>query len=137
LENAKGEEQHKRSFTFYLHEEPPPPRGRLFLSTMMFHKFSGTTWERKRYLPLTEKGVLRIVFDHPDFVHIREQARSISKKTLNQEVFLYAIKCGVDEAIQKLLEFRYNEGRLDLEQMRLIQDKRDAMYYDAILRPIV
>lgn len=46
------------------------------------------------------------------------------------------IKCGVDEAIQKLLEFRYNEGQLDAEEVRVIKDKSDAMYYDAVLTPI-
>jgi len=46
------------------------------------------------------------------------------------------IKCGVDEAIQKLLEFRYNEGELDTDEIRAIKGKYDAMYYDAVLSPM-
>jgi len=134
LENTNGQELHKRSFTFYLHEEPPPPKGKVFLSAMVFTYGKGTILEKKRHLPLTDKGVLRIIYDHPDFNHVRDQASS--KKIWKHEVLLYAIKCGVDEAVQKLLEFRYNEGRLDIDQIKAIQEKRDAMYYDAVLSPI-
>jgi hypothetical protein len=133
LQDEAGKELHRRSFTFYLHEEPPPPRGRVFLSTMRFLYGKGKPFERRRQLPLTDKGVLYIVFDHPDFTHIRELAGS--KKAQKHEVFLYAIKCGIDEAIQKLLEFRYNEGQLDTDEIRVIKDKYDAMYYDAVLTP--
>jgi hypothetical protein len=134
LRDGEGTELHKRSFTFYLHEEPPPPKGRVFLSMMAFTYGKGTPLERKRHLPVTEKGLLRIIYDHPDFVHVRELAGS--KKLLKHEIFLYAIKCGVDEAVQKLLEFRYNEGQLDTDEIRVIKDKCDAMYYDAVLSPI-
>lgn len=131
----EGEEgNHIRSFTFYLHEEPPPPRGRVFLSTMAFTYGKGTPLERKKHLPVTEKGLLRIIYDHPDFVHIRELAGSW--KVRRHEIFLYMIKCGIDEAVQKLLEFRYNESQLDADEIRVIKDKYDAMYYDAILTPV-
>jgi len=125
---------HRRSFTFYLHEEPPPPRGRVFLSTMAFTYGKGTPLERKKHLPVTEKGLLRIIYDHPDFIHVRELTGS--RKARMHEIFLYAIKCGVDEAVQKLLEFRYNEGQLDVDEIRVIKHKCDAMYYDAVLSPI-
>jgi len=134
LSNGTGIEPHTRSFTFYLHEEPPPPRGRVFLSTMAFTYGKGTPLERKKHLPVTEKGLLRIIYDHPDFVHVRELVGS--KKARLHEIFLYMIKCGVDEAIQKLLEFRYNEGQLDIDEIRVIKGKCDAMYYDAVLSPV-
>ena len=134
LEDGGGKELHRRSFTFYLHEEPPPPRGRVFLSTMAFTNGKGTPLERKRHLPVTERGLLRIIYDHPDFVHIRGLVSS--KKAQNHERFLYAIKCGIDEAIEKLLEFRYNEGQLDTDEIRVIKNTCDAMYYDAVSSPI-
>ena len=136
LASAKGEEIHRRSFTFYLHEEPPPPKGRVFLRTMEFINGKGTPLERKRYLPVTEKGTLRIIFDHPDFVHSREQASSKKAKWLH-EIMLYAIKCGIEEAIEKLLELRHNEGQLNVDEIRIIRDKRDEMYYDAVLSPMM
>jgi len=134
LEGEGIKEPHKRSFTFYLHEEPPPPRGRVFLTTMAFTYGKGTPLERKKHLQVTEKGLLRIIYDHPDFVHIRELAGS--RKARMNEIFLYMIKCGIDEAIQKLLEFKYNEGQLDADVIREIKDKYDAMYYDAVLTPV-
>lgn len=134
LKDEGGKELHRRSFTFYLHEEPPPPRGRVFLSTMVFSNGKGTPLERKKQLPVTDKGVLRIIYDYPDFVHVRELASS--RKALKHEIFLYAIKCGIDEAVQKLLELRYNEGQLDTDEIRVIKDKCDAMYYDAVLSPM-
>ena len=134
LEDPKRGELHRRSFTFYLHQDPPPPRGKVFLSTMLFTKGKGTPLERKRHLPVTEKGILRIIWDHPHFAHSRELAGS--KKVQRHEIFLYMIKCGIDEAVEKLLEFRHNEGQLDIDQIRVIKDKRDAMYYDAVLSPL-
>ncbi|MEA3431817.1 MAG: hypothetical protein U9R01_03945 [candidate division WOR-3 bacterium] len=134
LKDEGGKELHRRSFTFYLHEEPPPSRGKVFLGTLEFSPGRGTPLEKKRQLPVTDKGALRIIWDHPDFVHVRELAGS--KKALKHEIFLYAIKCGIDEAVQKLLEFRYNEGQLDTDEIRVIKDKCDAMYYDAVLSPM-
>jgi len=134
LDGEEGEELHRRSFTFYLHEEPPPSRGKVFLSTMAFTYGKGTPLERKKHLPVTEKGLLRIIYDYPDFVHIREIMSS--RKSRKNEIFLYMIKCGIDEAIQKLLEFRYNENQLDADEIRVIKDKYDAMYYDAVLTPL-
>ena len=134
LANGAGIEPHRRSFTFYLHEEPPPPRGRVFLSAMALTYGKGTPLERRKHLPVTEKGLLRIIYDHPDFIHVRELAGS--KKARTHEIFLYSIKCGVDEAIQKLLEFRYNDGQLDIDEIRVIKGKCDAMYYDTVLTPM-
>jgi hypothetical protein len=131
LADSCGKELHKRSFTFYLHEEPPPPPGKVFLNTIEFITGKNTPLERKRHLPVTEKGTLRIIFDHPDFSHVREQISS--KKARLQEILLFSIKCGVDEATEKLLELRYNEGQLNIEEIREIRDKRDKMYYDAVL----
>ncbi|MDO8751738.1 MAG: hypothetical protein Q7K03_11465 [Dehalococcoidia bacterium] len=134
LEDGEGKELHRRSFTFYVHEEPPPPRGKAFLSTMVFLNGKGTPLEKKRQLEVTDNGVLRIIFDHPDFTHAREQA--VSRKTRNREVFLYIVKCGVDEGVQKLLEFRYKEGQLDIDEIRGVKNKCDAMYYDAVLSSV-
>jgi len=134
LGDSKGEEIHTRSFTFYLHEDPPPPKGKVFLNTMFFSNGKGTPLERKRHLPVTEKGALRIIFDHPDFVHSREQVTS--KKGKLNEILLYSIKCGIDEAVEELLELKQNESQLNIDEIRAIRDKRDAMYYDAVLRPL-
>ncbi len=134
LGDSAGKELHRRSFTFYLHEDPPPPKGKVFLSTMLFSNGKGTPLERKRHLPVTEKGALRIIFDHPDFVHSREQVSS--KKGKLNEILLYSIKCGIDEAVEELLELKQNEGQLNIDEIRTIRDKRDAMYYDAVLRPL-
>jgi len=60
LRTKEGEELHRRSFTFYLHEDPPPPKGKVFLGTMVFSKGWGTPLEKKKQLPVTEKGALRI-----------------------------------------------------------------------------
>ena len=134
LADSSGEELHKRSFTFYLHEEPPPPKGKVFLSTFLYSPGKNTPLERKRHLSITEKGVLRIILDHPDLAHVRELVSS--KKANYQEILLYSIKCGVDEAIEKLLELRHNEGQLNMDEIRAIKDKHDAMYYDAVLSPM-
>lgn len=135
LVDSTGEEMHRRSFTFYLHEDPPPPKGRVFLSTMLFSNGKGTPLEKKRHLPVTEKGALRIIFDHPDFVHARDQINS--KKGKLNEILLYSVKCGVDEAVEELLELKQNESLLNIDEIRTIRDKHDAMYYDAIQRPLV
>ena len=103
----------------------------MFLSTMRFIYGKGKHFQRRKQLQLTDRGVLYVIFDHPDFVHTRESATS--KKAVKREIFLYAIKCGIDEAIQKLFEFRYTEGQLDIDEIRGIKDKHDAMYYDAVL----
>ena len=134
LENGEGKELHKRSFTFYLHEEPPSPMGKVFLNTMGFLRGKDKPYERQKQLPLTDKWVLYINFDHPDFAHARQQARS--SKARNQEIVLYSVKCGIDEAVQKLLELRYNEGQLDVDEMRGIKNKCDAMYHDAVLKSV-
>jgi hypothetical protein len=89
LSDSSGKEFHKRSFTFYLHEEPPPPKGKVFLSTMVFSNGKGTPLERKRHLPVTERGALRIIFDHPDFIHARELVSS--KKAKLNEILIYSI----------------------------------------------
>jgi hypothetical protein len=72
LQGEQMEGAHRRGFTFYLHEEPPLPKGRVFLSTMRFLYGKGKPFEKKKQLPLTEKGTLYIVYDHPDFMHVRE-----------------------------------------------------------------
>ena len=92
--------------------------------------------EKKKQLPVNDKGVLRIIWDHTDFAHVRTLAGSSSKKTQKHEILLYIIKCGIDEAVQKLLEFRYNEEQLDVDEIGVIKDKCDAMYYDAVLSDV-
>lgn len=134
LESEAEGELHRRSFTFYLHVEPPPPPGKVFLRTIRFLRGKNKPYEKQKQLPLTDGRILYINFDHPDFEHVKEQARS--RKVRNQEIFLYAVKCGVDEAVQKLLELRYNEGQLDVEEIRRIKDKCDTMYYDAVTRSV-
>ena len=121
----------KRTFTFFLHEEPPK-KGRAFLREIKPIRVKGTSLEKKRQLPVTDKGLLRIAWDHPDFVHIRYLAGKRKEKT-NKEILLYMVKRGIDGAIQKLLAFRFNEGELDAEVINTIKATSDEMYYDAII----
>lgn len=121
---------HKRTFTFFLHEEPPK-KGRAFLRDIKFIRGNGTQVEKMKQLPVTDKGLLRIVRDHPDIRHILGLVGR-NKEKYKKEILLTIVKCGIDGAIQKLLEFRFNEGELDAEQLYIIKSMSDEMYYNAI-----
>lgn len=140
----QSEEIHKKSFTFYLHEEPPvpppgPERGKAFLSSWKFlkgKKPDGTMqfFAKWKNLPITDKGIIQIVWDHPEFVRLRELAGS--KKAKNREILLYCARCGIDEALRKLLELRYADNTLDTDKIRDIKNLCDEMLYEASVRTV-
>jgi len=120
-----------KSFTFYLHEEPPE-KGKAFLRHIRFLPGKNKPFERQKQLPITDKGVLYIVWDHPDFLHARNRAGS-RKKAICQEILIYSVKCGIDAAVQKLFELKNNENQLDIDEIRRIKNRCDEMYYDAVV----
>ena len=136
IDEDTNEQLHKRKFTFYLHEEPPR-KGKAFVTKFDFllgKKPDGTMqyfakWEN---LPITEKGTIWVVYDHTEFVRLRELAGS--KKTKNREILLYCARCGIHEAFRKLLELRYTDDTLDLDKIREIKNSCDEMLYEASLR---
>lgn len=139
--SVKGE-IHKREFTFYLHEEPPvpppgPERGKSFISSFALisgKRRDGTMlhYAKLRNLHRSDKGVLHVVWDHPDFIRVREMATS--KRARNREILLYCAKRGIDEAFRKLLEFRYADGRLDPDEINRIRNICDEMIYEGVVR---
>jgi len=134
----------KRGFTFYLHEEPPvlppgPGKGRAFMSYFRFlrgKKPDGTMhyFAKWKNLPITDKGIIWVVGDHPDFIRVRELA--VSKRARNKENLLYCAKCGIDEAFRKLLELRYADNRLDPDEIKRIKNICDEMIYEGVLRAV-
>lgn len=134
-EEKTKEELHKRYFTFYLAEEPPPA-GKAFMAKFeIIVTAKGLFFERWRNLPINDKGVIRVIWDHPDFVHVREKASS--KKSQKLEIFLYLVKIGLDEGIKELTIFRNNENILDLEEIKRLYNIRDEMYFDAVQKVMV
>ena len=133
LKNGKSNELlHDKRFYFYLGEEPPP-LGKAFM-TQFEIIVSGKRqfFERWRNLSINEKGIIHIIWDHPDFMHIREKASS--KKSKMKEILLYLVKIGVDEGIRQLTIFRNNENTLDLDEIKRLFNMRDEMYFDCINR---
>lgn len=127
---------HKRMFTFYLHAEPPK-KGKAFVKEfegIFGKKRDGTLqyFAKWKNLPINEKGVVRVVWDHPEFIRFRENARS--KKAEIKEIILYFARCGIDEALKKLLELRYGDDTLDLDKIQEIKNLCDEMLYEASLR---
>ncbi|NVM56312.1 MAG: hypothetical protein HWN66_21625, partial [Candidatus Helarchaeota archaeon] len=132
----RNEQLHKRKFAFYLDAEPPK-RGKAFVK-----EFSGCYGKERdgtlRYfakwknLPINEKRVLLVVWDHPEFVRLRENTRS--KKAEIREIILYFTRCGIDEALKKLLELKYGDNTLDLDKIQKIKNLCDEMLYEASLR---
>lgn len=128
----------KRTFTFYLQEEPPK-KGKAFVAKFEFlfgKKPDGTLhyFAKLKNLPINEKGVVRIVYDHSEFVRFRELTKT--KKEKKREILLYCARCGFDEALQKLLELRYTDETLDPDKIREIKNSCDEMLYEASLRTI-
>lgn len=133
-----NEQLHKRKFTFYLHEEPPR-RGKAFVAKFDFllgKKPDGTLqyYGKWKNLPITEKGTVWVVYDHSEFVRIRDLART--KKVKSKEILLYCARCGFDEALRKLLELRYTDNTLDLDKIKEIKNSCDEMLYEASLRTL-
>lgn len=133
-----NEQLHKRKFTFYLHEEPPR-KGKAFVAKFDFllgKKPDGTlhNYAKWKNLPITEKGTVWVVYDHPEFVRLRELAGT--KKERKREILLYCARCGFDEALRKLLELGYADNTLDLDKIREIKNSYDEMLYEASLRTV-
>ncbi|MBA3061438.1 hypothetical protein KKB17_05520 [bacterium] len=133
-----NEQLHKRKFTFYLHEEPPR-KGKAFVAKFDFllgKKPDGTLqyYGKWKNLPITEKGTIWVVYDHSEFVRIRELARI--KKEKSREILLYCSRCGFDEVLRKLLELRYSDNTLGLDKIKEIKNLCDEMLYEASLRTL-
>lgn len=130
LKEAKTYEKlHDRSFVFYVHESPPP-KGKNFMTTFqIIASGKNLYFEKLRNLPITEKGIIHVIWDHPYFVHTRESVKG--RKVKAREIILYLIKIGLDEAERKLFELYQSEDALDLDRIREIKQMRDQMYYDA------
>jgi len=120
-----SEEIDNKRFIFYVHEEPP--KGKAFISKFIMVFGKGYFFERWRNLPRSEKGIVHIIWDHPEFVRLREQAKS--KKTEGKEVMLYCTKCGADEAMNRLLEIRYNEKKLTSDELKEIRRVHNELIY--------
>lgn len=144
LEVKTGEKIHERSFSFYLAIEPPEPppgpdRGKTFIAGFEFlkgRKPDGTmqTFAKWKNLPVetSRQGILYVVWDHPDFVRIRELADS--KKEKNRAILLYCAQCSINEAFRKLLEHRYANNALDPDEIRKIKNMCDEMIYESVIR---
>ncbi len=130
LKEDHKKEIHRRSFKFYL-DEDPPMSGLSFLNSIQLLHGNDTELEKLKQLPVTDKGILHVNVDHPDFVHMRDLA-SKNKKQRNVETLLYFVKCGVDGAIQKLLEMTATESQLDENEVRRVKSLCDEMYYEAV-----
>lgn len=126
-----NEEIDNKKFIFYVHEEPP--KGRAFISKFLPVLGKGLFFERWRSLPRNEKGLIHILWDHPEFVRIREQARVKSKKLESKEIMFYCVKCGADEAMRRLLELRYNEKKLTSDELKEIRRIHNELIYAAHL----
>jgi len=121
------EELDNKRFIFYVHEDPP--KGKAFISKFIPVLGRGLFFERWRNLPRNEKGIVHIIWDHPEFVRLREQARARSKKLEAKEIMLYCAKCGADEAMRRLLEIRYNEKKLNIDELKEIKRIHDELIY--------
>lgn len=87
-----------------------------------------------RNLPVetSQKGVLYVVWDHPEFVRARQLTGS--KKERGRGIMLYCAQCSINEAFRKLLELRYADNRLDADEIRKIKNLCDEMIYEAVIR---
>ena len=121
----KTEEIDSKRFIFYVHEDPP--EGKAFISRFIPALGRGLFFERWRNLPRNEKGIVHIIWDNPEFVRLREQAKS--KKIEGKEVMLYCTKCGADEAMRRLLEIRYNENKLTSDELKEIRRIHNELIY--------
>jgi hypothetical protein len=136
IERPTNEQLHKRTFTFYLHEEPPI-KGKAFVTEFKAcfgKKRDGSLqyFAKWKNLPITEKGIVWVVWDHSEFVRLRELGRT--KREKKRESLLYCARCGTDEALRKLLELRYADNTLDLDKIRDVKNLCDEMLYEASLR---
>ena len=133
-----GEELDSRSFTVWLHQEPPT-YGRAFVTG--FKMIKGKTTEGKtlffakwRNLEINEQGIIHVIWDHPDFE--RARARAATKKAINQEILVYIAQRGIDEVLRRLLGNRLAEERLDADEIKKIRNLCDEMIHDAVVRTV-
>ena len=131
-----NEQLHKRKFTFYLHEEPPR-KGKSFMTEFRIcygKKDDGTFYNFAKWknLSINEKGVIWVVWDHSEFVRLRELAGS--KKARNREIILYCARCSMDEVLRKLLELSYRDNNFDPDKIKETKNLCDEMLYEASFR---
>ena len=132
LKNARGEEIDKRSFTFYVAQEPPPPeKGKAFVKEFKFAHGKGIHFERWRNIPINDKGQILVIWDHPEFVRLREDALEKSKKMWLKVIQLYCIERGADEAMAKLIEKKLSEGQLTSEAVSDVRIIHSEIVYAA------
>lgn len=134
-DTVSHDELHNRSFTIWLHQEPPTT-GRSFVKgfkMIMGRKVQGKTlfFAKWRNLEINEEGIIHVVWDHPDFERVRVRA---GKKARNQEILVYITERGVDEALRRLLANRLAEERLDTEEIKKTKILCEEMIYDAVVR---
>jgi hypothetical protein len=136
LRKRTNEDLHRKTFRFYLKTEPPKI-GRSFISGFGFikgRKSDGTLqfFGKWKNLPINEKGVMNVIFDHPEFVRARERAKT--KRDLKKDMLLYIVSCGINEALQKLLEMNSVEKVIEPDKIRSIRQSCDEMLYEAAIR---
>jgi hypothetical protein len=133
---AADEELDRKSFVFYLHEEPPQV-GKAFVTsykTILGKESDGKVrdFAKWRNLPITEKGVIYVIWDHPDFVRGREIANT--QKQTNKQILLYLAKRGIDEVLKVIMTNRHTDNRLDAEEIKKVKNMCDEMIYDAVIK---
>lgn len=129
LKGSDGFEVDMKRFFFYVHEDPPI--GKAFIKKFTMALGKGLFFERWRNIPINQSREILIIWDNPEFVRIREQAKS--KKTEGKEISFYCIKCGMNEAMQKLLERRLSENKLNTDVLKEIRDIHNELDYAAHL----
>lgn len=125
LRDANGVEVDVRRYIFYVHEEPP--KGKSFISKYTPALGKGLYFERWRNLPINQSGEILVIWDHPEFIRVRERAKS--EKSEGKEIMLYLTKCGMDEAIRKLLDRRLSENKLTTDTIKEIKDIHHELIY--------
>lgn len=127
LKDSDDIEIDEKKYIFYVDEDPP--KGKSFISKYTPAYGKGLFFERWKNLPINQSGEILIIWDNPEFIRIREQAKS--KKSEGKEIMLYLTKCGMDEAIRKLLERRLNEDKLTTDTLKEIKDIHHDLVYAA------
>lgn len=127
LKTSNNEEIDLRRFIFYVNEDPP--KGKSFISKYTIAYGRGLFFERWRNLPINQSGEILIIWDNPEFIRLREQAKIKSKKLEGKEIMLYLTKCGMDEAMRKLFERRFNENKLNIDTLKEIKDLHHELIY--------
>jgi len=116
-----------KRFAFYVHVDPP--KGKAFISKFIPALGKGQYFERWKNLPRNDKGLMYIIWDHPEFVRLRENSRLKSKKMEGREIMFYCTKCGASEAVRKLIEAKIGESNLNGDSLKeILRIQNDLVY---------